>query len=284
MSSDIEKLVHISNAVGCQVAYVQGGGGNTSLKTSDTQMFIKASGKFLADIKDETGFLPVDWTILCNQIDACESEADYGALLAASTLIKGSTQRPSIETGFHAILDRCTLHSHSVWANLLACAHDGKELVRRLFPTAIWVPYATPGLDLTKAIFERLDGAKQVTIFLQNHGIVVSGPDTETAHGMHHAVTETIRNAYPSLMNFDETTNDVGEVKIGGLLFPDQAIYHSDPVLADSRAGRETMRACAFLIDRMNHADLKVQYIKDTERDVLLNMESEKFRQKLVST
>ncbi len=283
MSSGIDKLVHISNAIGSQIAYVQGGGGNTSLKTTETQMFIKASGKFMADIEDETGFLPVDWTILRDQVNACENEADYGALLAASTLVDDSMQRPSIETGFHAILGRCTLHSHSVWANLLACAQDGESLVRRLFPTAIWVPYATPGLALTKAVFERLDGAKHVTIFLQNHGIVVSGPDTDTALTMHRAVTDTIRTAYPGLVDFDEVSDDAGEIKIGGLLFPDQAVYHADPVLADSRAGHEVMRACAFLIDRMNHADITVQYIDDTERDILLNMESEKFRQKLVS-
>lgn len=284
MNSYMDKLVHLSNVIGSQVAYVQGGGGNTSLKTSDTLMYIKASGKFLADIEDETGFLPVDWTMLSDQVGVCESEADYGALLAASTLVEGSTQRPSIETGFHAILDRCTLHSHSVWVNLLACAQDGEVLVRRLFPAAIWVPYATPGLALTKAISERLEGAKNGTIFLQNHGIIVSGPDTDTAHAMHRAITDTIRAAYPALVDFDEAADDVDETEIGGLLFPDQAIYHADPVLADSRAGRETMRACAFLIDRMNYADLTVQYIDDAERDVLLNMESEKFRQKLVAT
>ena len=279
----IDNLIRVSKQLGSYVAYIQGGGGNTSLKTCDTQMYIKASGGFLADTKDETGFLPVNWKMLRDEVCKCENEADYAELLTASKLVKGTSQRPSIETGFHAILDKCTLHSHSVWANLLNCAEDGEALVSMLFPDAIWIPYATPGLALTKSIIKRLDGKVNVTIFLQNHGIVVSGPDADRAHAMHCYITDTIRAAYPTLMDFDEINCDQDEFKIDGLLFPDQAIYHSNPVLADSRAGRETMRACNFLIYRMRHANLNVKYIDDSERDVLLNMESEKFRQKLVS-
>ena len=284
MTLAIDNLVQVSNEIGSRIAYVQGGGGNTSFKISDTQMYIKASGGFLADIKDVSGFLPVDWKMIFEQIDGCKSEVDYAMLLNASTLVEGSTQRPSIETGFHAILDKCTLHSHSVWANLLTCAKGGKELVRELFPNAIWVPYTTPGLALTKAIKERLDGGKNVTIFLQNHGIVVSGPNMAIAQAMHSNITNKIRTAYPTLEDFNEANDDVGEFKIDGLLFPDQAIYHSNPVLASSRAGRETMRACSFLINGMKHMGLLVQFIDDSERDILLNMESEKFRQKLVTT
>lgn len=283
MSIDLDALVGLSRSVGSRVAYVQGGGGNVSLKTSQSNMLIKASGKFLADIEDETGFLAVEWPAIKSGIHACESEADYRALLAASTLANVASTRPSIETGFHAILDCCTLHSHSVWANLLTCSVEGRDLVSELFPSAIWVPYATPGLALSKVISDHIDGAKHVTIFLQNHGIVVSSPDVAKTEAMHEVVTDTIRSAYPILESFDEVTNSVGVVDIGGLLFPDQAIYHSNPELAMSRAGLETMRACAFLVDRIATVGLTPCYIDGAEQDVLLNMEAEKFRQTVAS-
>ena len=60
MNKDLSKFISVSNTLGKHVEYVQGGGGNTSLKTGEREMFIKASGMFLSDIEDETGFLSVD--------------------------------------------------------------------------------------------------------------------------------------------------------------------------------------------------------------------------------
>ena len=99
MNHKLDQLNKISRAVGGQVAYVQGGGGNTSLKTNDTVMFIKASGRFLADIDIETGFLPVDWRRLNDEIDLCETNVDYDQLLTECTLSNNVGIRPSIETG-----------------------------------------------------------------------------------------------------------------------------------------------------------------------------------------
>ena len=284
MEYEKKTLVSLSNHIGSKVAYVQGGGGNTSLKTSKKNMLIKASGTFLADVHDETAFLEVDWPIIKANLDTCKTEADYQALLTASVLSDRGSARPSIETGFHAILECCTLHSHSVWANLLTCTVEGEALVSELFPSAIWVPYATPGLPLSREISDRIIGSKKVTLFLQNHGVVVSGPDVATTEAMHEAVTTTIRSAFPNLINFDEGDSDLSEVEIGGLLFPDQVIYHSNPKLAGSRAGRETMRACEFLVDRIPQAALTPNYINILEQDILKNMEAEKFRQKVATS
>jgi rhamnose utilization protein RhaD (predicted bifunctional aldolase and dehydrogenase) len=282
LKSNIDKLVHMSNFVGKQIAYIQGGGGNTSLKISDSHMLIKKSGMFLADISDEKGFLTVDWRYIRDQIRRCRTEADYNNLLIKSKLLHQDVSRPSIETGFHALLDCCTLHTHSVWANLLTCAREGQSLVACLFPTAIWMPYATPGLELTRIVSEYLNGGKTNIIFLQNHGLIVSGPDTKTCLDMHENVTETIRMAYPDIQDFNENSDELIDIQIDGLLFPDQAIYHSDPILSASRAGRETMQAVRFLIDRMKQQNIEIKYIGKEERSILLNMESEKFRQDLL--
>ncbi len=282
MIENISNLITMSNALGKQIAYVQGGGGNTSLKMSHTEMFIKSSGKFLADIEDETGFLSVDWQLLKSKIQACVSEQDYYTLLTESQHVEDKTRRPSIETGFHAILNKCTIHTHSVWANLLTCSVEGKRLVRDIFPSAIWVSYATPGLALTQAILKKLDNRQDVTIFLQNHGIVVSGPSLRMAYEMHEGITATIRKAYPNIGEFGGMDKSIENLSVNGLLFPDQAIYHSSPELANSRAGRETMLAYLFIMKGIKKAGLTPCFIDDAESRLLLNMESEKFRQRLV--
>ena len=50
-------LIKISNAVGKDTLLVQGGGGNTSVKTADGKyMYIKASGTLLKDMDAQTGW------------------------------------------------------------------------------------------------------------------------------------------------------------------------------------------------------------------------------------
>ncbi|MDA9781151.1 class II aldolase/adducin family protein [Amylibacter sp.] len=282
MIDNLSTLVEVSNFLGKRVAYIQGGGGNTSLKISRDHMLIKASGKFLSDVTIQDGFVPVDWEMLKSEICKCVTEAEYGLLLKKSIKSDDTFLRPSIETGFHAILNNCTLHSHSVWANILTCSNEGYSIVQKLFPNAIWVPYFTPGLALTKAILERVKNQKSVTIFLQNHGIVTSNKDIKSALDMHETITNVICKEYPMLIDFDETSDKLNTTDVKGLLFPDQAVYHSSPELKNSRAGLETMRAYEFLLDRITNAGLTPCYIDEAERDILVNMESEKFRQELV--
>jgi len=50
-------LIKISNAVGRDSALIQGGGGNTSVKTRDGKyMYIKASGTALKDMNERSGW------------------------------------------------------------------------------------------------------------------------------------------------------------------------------------------------------------------------------------
>lgn len=64
--------------------------------------------------------------------------------------------------------------------NVLTCRKGGMTVLKELFPEALIVPYATPGVELAKAYF---NAYKQTTnentkindiVFLQNHGLVVS--------------------------------------------------------------------------------------------------------------
>jgi len=51
MNKSLTDLVRISNAAGKDPSFVQGGGGNTSIKTDDGKfMYIKASGTALKEM------------------------------------------------------------------------------------------------------------------------------------------------------------------------------------------------------------------------------------------
>ena len=57
MDKALSELIKISNAVGRNAALVQGGGGNTSVKTADGKyMYIKASGTALKDMNGKHGW------------------------------------------------------------------------------------------------------------------------------------------------------------------------------------------------------------------------------------
>src|SRR5262245_20603567 len=63
----LEELIAISREVGADPDLVQGGGGNTSVKTRDeSRMLVKASGTALGDMDRERGWAELDLEALRN--------------------------------------------------------------------------------------------------------------------------------------------------------------------------------------------------------------------------
>ena len=56
----LKDFVRMSQAVGARADYVQGGGGNTSVKFPDGKMAIKASGFKLSDIQESEAYAVLD--------------------------------------------------------------------------------------------------------------------------------------------------------------------------------------------------------------------------------
>ncbi|MDD3287389.1 MAG: class II aldolase/adducin family protein [Alphaproteobacteria bacterium] len=268
MNSDLKELVFISALMGSNAAYAQGGGGNTSIKSGD-RMWVKASGISLADVSASKGFVAVDHEKIRKGIDSAHNEADYSNLLQSS-IIAPSSDRPSIETGFHALLGAAVLHSHSVWANLIACSSSGRDILKAAIPEALWIPYARPGLEIAKAISGT--HANSAVIVLQNHGLIVSADSAKAAWKMHEDTNARIRSylkiddKYPIECDFKADADH--------LLFPDQAIYLS------GKAQEQTHQAYNFIRFTLDQLGLSPNYLPPNEASALLNMESEKYRQK----
>jgi len=201
MDKALLDLIRISNVTGVDPALVQGGGGNTSVKTDDGKyMFIKASGTALKDMSHSAGWrrlrldkvreIITDKRLEKIPTDAREAQVVNQLCLACEDEITGSA-RPSVEAHLHAFLDKCVIHLHPVAVLSFACAKNGEMEIARLFKDLklppLWVPFSNPGLTLAKLVaklvsdYQSRFGQKPAIMFLQKHGLFISAQNSDKA-------------------------------------------------------------------------------------------------------
>ena len=159
MNKVLADLIRISNATGKDTELVQGGGGNTSVKTADGKhMYIKASGTALKDMNSQSGWrrLRIDKVLSVigdKQLEGLDSslrepEVVRRLLHACDDDIE-SGARPSVEAHLHAMLDKYVIHLHPVVIAAYANARNGRSQFEKLFSDAkfppLWSPYTDPG-------------------------------------------------------------------------------------------------------------------------------------------
>lgn len=225
MKNAIKDLILISQYAGDRADYTQGGGGNTSVKVDNSKsMLIKASGYRLVDINENTAFVAVDKDKIKAYYESVDLsvEKDYekeSAEVSKNSVIEISgmaTLRPSVEVGFHAILKKYVIHTHSVYANLITCSMEGEQLAEKLFKDKdfgfIFLPYINPGFELTLAMKNKIEeyvketGKYPEVIFMKNHGLVVNGDYIDRVKAVNTDVNETIRNYFGLADDFRSVT------------------------------------------------------------------------------
>lgn len=274
MNATIKDLIEISQYAGSRADYTQGGGGNTSVKNSEKDlMLIKASGYRLKDIDEKTAFVAVKKSAIANYYASVDLSVkkDYekeSAEIAKHSVvpIEGiASLRPSVEVGFHAVLKKYVIHTHSVYANILACSKEGEALAKEIFSGKdfgfIFLPYINPGFELTIAMktaideYVRNNGSYPEVIFMKNHGLVVTSDYLKRVISVNKAVNEAIMAHFKLADDFravtlkevnggfvSETPVVKSFVKANGLdkafldrypLYPDQLVYLNN-ILAHS--------------------------------------------------
>ena len=227
----LKALQEISQAVGNEPDYVQGGGGNTSVKLTGNLMAVKASGCKLSQITPTEGFVVVDYQKIKEYYEQVDLDADIDYEKDSVAFVQKNivemegikTLRPSVEAGFHSLLKKCVIHSHSVYANILCCEQDGETLVKEIFKDkpyeCIWIPYINPGFTLTLKIQEAIKEALETksvfpkVVFMENHGLIVSEEDSNACISLHKEVNDTIKahfnitEPYP-VVKLEETAPD----------------------------------------------------------------------------
>ena len=213
-SGPLDDLTYMSKTAGSRSDYVQGGGGNTSSKLDGNLMAIKASGFRLDQITPDNAYAVMDYAALrefygntdpakLDDIEKTGSEKTKAEIKAIEGI---PALRPSVEAGFHSILDTFVLHTHAVYANLLTCAAEGKkimeEIMTKLGEPYVVVPYINPGAQLTFAIADarnsaaKIAGKNPAVIFMENHGVVITGDTAQYCLDLHDKVNLAIADYF----------------------------------------------------------------------------------------
>jgi rhamnose utilization protein RhaD (predicted bifunctional aldolase and dehydrogenase)/NAD(P)-dependent dehydrogenase (short-subunit alcohol dehydrogenase family) len=184
----LQELVALSRRFGTDPEFARGGGGNSSVKV-DGVLYIKPSGTSLAALTPES-VIALDMAPLMELLNSSPERKVAGGtdevMQVALTARIGvpDDRRPSVELLFHSLLpERFVLHTHPTTVNAVTCAQRGAEVSERLFgSTVLWIPYTDPGLPLARAIRDARAGHEERTgtaapqaMFLQNHGLIVTG-------------------------------------------------------------------------------------------------------------
>lgn len=183
----LEELIQMSKYAGERFDLVQAGGGNTSVKFDDNSMYIKASGYLLSELSHHKGHTMVALdkvlAILENEEILKTKEKNKRDHIASEQLSKAilqGTDRPSIETFLHALLYKYTLHVHAISVNVFTSQKNWSEELKELDEAALCIPYETPGIELAILMKMQLESYELQhnklpnTIFLQNHGLIIS--------------------------------------------------------------------------------------------------------------
>jgi len=218
MDKNIEELIRISNDVGADPDLIQGGGGNTSVKTDDGRMYVKASGTALKDLCEGAGYRLVDLAQCLAILDdagladmpAAQREREVNRRSVESCL-DDLAGRPSVEASLHAQLGRCVVHTHPSLVNGLMCAKEGREAVEDLLsdldPPCLYVEYVDFGYPLAVrireaiAVYRKEHKCLPKVTFLENHGLFVSTETADESLALTRRVFESVRAAWTERMH-----------------------------------------------------------------------------------
>ena len=329
MKDELKKIIDISRDIGQCPDLVQGAGGNFSIKIDDRKMLIKASGFRFLEVLENNGLVAVDYDKLSKYYNTQDFsdvfEPDSADFIDSCILgkIGSGNIKPSKETGFHALLGKYVIHTHSVYANIITCALDGENLFKKIFQDSgidiIWLPYSNPGLHLTLCVKEAIDRHKNKynkipeVILIQNHGLIVSGNNLKHVFDLHNEIQIFIKQylnfkkVFPKnkkdkinfLKKFIKNNGDLIENFSKNILFPDQIVFCdniNDKISIDESAGNinykinkkeeraieENLIAWLYIVDCAKDCGLVLNPLSQKDLDYINNMESEKYRQKLI--
>lgn len=200
-ATELELRAYTSRLLGQDPRLVLHGGGNTSVKLTQTNIFreaedvlwVKGSGWDLASIAP-AGFAPVRMRhLLALSQLAALSDTDMARQLRVAT-IDPSAPSPSVEAILHAIVPfKYVDHTHADAVLTLTNSVHGAELVQQVYgDRLIAVPYVMPGFKLAALcadLYPRQHGPQTIGMLLMNHGIFTWG---ETAPELYERMIDMV--------------------------------------------------------------------------------------------
>jgi rhamnose utilization protein RhaD (predicted bifunctional aldolase and dehydrogenase) len=341
---DLTNLLFLSKYLTNRIDYIQGAGGNISEKIDDEVMVIKSSGVEIKEINQKDGYSLVRHKIISGEFSKLPLEISKEQDETTVSFINNQiinlpnykSLRPSIETGFHSILKKYVIHTHSVYCNIISCSNSFEDLTKKLFKqdNFINVKYFPPGTILTRNILHEYNNFYQRSkkypgiIFLKNHGIIVHAETSKTAIEIHEYVTKKLcdyfklnTSDFPTvflnektssnfesynkfLLNYFENKKIINQDYFNETLFPDQTVYFKDNISFDNNKNKkviikkdriiyntnfkeaktieETLIAYVFIRKQIELSNLQCSFISKKEMNYIHDLESEKYRKKML--
>jgi rhamnose utilization protein RhaD (predicted bifunctional aldolase and dehydrogenase) len=234
--TSLNDLVRASRRVGASPAFVQGAGGNTSIKRG-RKMYVKASGFLLRDMAKKKGYVCCDFGAMEAYLKKIPSRKRYSQteedafnfFIEQHLFVRESFGVPSIETGTHAVLKAAAIHTHNVYANVFGCMKGGEKYLQEIFKGQdfLYVPYSNPGLALSKALFEekkKLGQPLPGIIFLGNHGLLTHADTMDEALRLSLNVNKKL-SSFLERRGIKPFSVQRRAADISKHLFPDSVVY-----------------------------------------------------------
>ncbi|HXZ55532.1 MAG TPA: bifunctional aldolase/short-chain dehydrogenase [Burkholderiales bacterium] len=198
---DLALRVYTSRLLGRDKSLVLHGGGNTSVKIKEKNLFgeeetilyVKGSGWDLETIEPQ-GFSPVRLAhvLRLSQLPALSDPEMVNQLV--THMLKASAPTPSIETILHGLMPQKFVdHTHADAVLSVTNTRDGERRVREIYgKRCVMIPYLMPGFDLAQFCareFKRQGTPETIGMVLLNHGIFSFG---ETARESYERMIELV--------------------------------------------------------------------------------------------
>jgi rhamnose utilization protein RhaD (predicted bifunctional aldolase and dehydrogenase)/NAD(P)-dependent dehydrogenase (short-subunit alcohol dehydrogenase family) len=180
---DLGLRVYTSRLLGRDKSLVLHGGGNTSVKLRERDLFgeeqvvlyVKGSGWDLETIEPQ-GFSPVRLAHVL-KLSGLPSLSDPEMVNQLVThMLKASAPAPSIETILHGLMPQKFVdHTHADAVLAVTNTKDGEKRIREIYgKRCVVIPYLMPGFDLAQFCareMKRQGTPETVGMVLMNHGI-----------------------------------------------------------------------------------------------------------------
>jgi rhamnose utilization protein RhaD (predicted bifunctional aldolase and dehydrogenase)/NAD(P)-dependent dehydrogenase (short-subunit alcohol dehydrogenase family) len=198
---DLGLRVYTSRLLGRDKSLVLHGGGNTSVKLREKDLFgeeqavlyVKGSGWDLETIEPQ-GFSPVRLAHVLKlaRLDALPDPEMVNQLV--THMLRASAPAPSIETILHGLMPQKYVdHTHADAVLSVTNTKDGEKRIREIYGRrCVVIPYLMPGFDLAQFCakeLKRQGTAETVGMVLMNHGIFSFG---ETARESYERMIELV--------------------------------------------------------------------------------------------
>jgi len=248
---DLNEFVGTSKHAGIDKNLITDSGGNTSYKTANDKIFIKASGTRLEEMNYVSGYCVSSLTNMRSNVESIlERHTGASGDHALYDLLRIGNTRASMESGFHVLLDQpAIIHTHPIYLLTILCSENSRELIDKIFSSVeySYIAFQTPGFMLTKEIYEEKE-IKRI-VFLENHGLIVCSNSMRESHKisaqLNLAAMEYMKKNIDDFVEFKDF--DKISVSRKNHLFPDSI------VLSDESKHSKTMLAASYVESYVSH-------------------------------